>query len=107
MGAAGRRLVEKHFGVAAWGPRLAAAIDAVARDVQHCRCLGLASGRDDPCPGDSQGGTGWHDPNTLAFSGCWFADPLALLPLARMHGCVAQTAAVLPERFGRPFARRL
>ncbi len=41
MGAAGRRLVERAFGVAAWGPRMAAAIDALARDVQHCRCFGV------------------------------------------------------------------
>ena len=55
MGAAGRRLVEKHFGVAAWGPRLAAAIDALARDVQHCRCLGLDKAARS-MSGDSQGG---------------------------------------------------
>jgi glycosyltransferase involved in cell wall biosynthesis len=37
MGTAGRKLAAERFSVAAWGPRLAASIDAVARDIQHCR----------------------------------------------------------------------
>ena len=34
MGAAGRRLVSHRYSVAGWGPRLAAAVAAVARDRQ-------------------------------------------------------------------------
>ena len=95
MGAAGRRLVEKEFDVAAWGPRMAAAIDALARDVQHCRCFGVAEAMRS-APADSQGEQGGMTTRRgIIRCLCLF------FLLAGLAGCAVawQNRAVLPERF--------
>jgi glycosyltransferase involved in cell wall biosynthesis len=62
MGEAGRQRVARHYSVTAWGPRLAAAIDAVARDLQHCRSgvSGPSLGGKQHWPGTQRGAIDSH-----------------------------------------------